>query len=147
MGLNKYNGSYGECYISTPGATTIATQNVAVAAAGTTTAGPLRGFTHTSPGKLTYTAPQPADFMVNITAILDTAVNAKTFSVAVGINGTIQVAAETQQAIAATTAPEVFSSSYIVALTVGDYIQIMVENVTDNANVTLDQGSLIVTRL
>ena len=68
---------YGSCFISTPANTVIATVNVPIKAAGATTAGLLNGFTHTSPGKLTYTGSLTGRFLVNVVGVIDPAANSK----------------------------------------------------------------------
>ena len=148
-GLTEYEGAYGACYISAATETALATVNVALPVTSTTTVtGPLKGFSHTSPtGKLTYLAPQTGFFSVNISAVVDTAADTTSYSVGAGVNGAIVAASETLKVVPAHAVPEHFSSSCIVELDQGDYVEIMVENQTDHEDIEVLFAELVVVRL
>jgi len=89
-GLALGSTGYGECYVSTPASTGLATQNVYYLLAGTTTGGTyLQDFTHASPGRLTYTGGDTRKFLVtgSIGAAQVTS-SSETYTVRIAKNGT-----------------------------------------------------------
>ena len=141
-----WDEAYGVSYISTSGATTIATVNVPIKVAGTTTAGELEGFTHTTPGKLTYTGIETAVFKATIHAVIDPAAHPAALLIGIGVNGVQDAASLLGLNVAAHTVPTSFNTTCLVELETDDYVEIFIENNTDNGNVELDCGHLVLVR-
>ena len=134
--LREYGSAYGNCYISTPGETTIATVNVPVALAGASTAGPLNSFSHTSPGKLTYLASNTETFLVNATAVVTCAGDAKRIVLSIAKNTTVNTASEIGVTMATGAIATSLSSQAVVELAQGDYVSVYIENTVDDVNAT-----------
>ena len=140
----QYGPCYASCYISTPGVTTIATVDVPIKIAGVTTVGLLNGFTHTSPGKLTYTGNETKVFHVSVNAVIDPAAHPAALLVGVGKNGTQDAATLLGLNVAAHTVPTSFTTHGLISLVTGDYIEVFIENNTDNGNVEFDVAQFVV---
>lgn len=128
--------AYGSCYISTPGATTVATVNVPLPLAGVTTAGPLNNFTHTSPGKLTYAARVTGTFLVNATATVTCSADAKRLVLSIAKNTTVDVGSEIGVTMATGAIATSLNSQAVIELDEGDYVSVYIENTIDAANAT-----------
>ena len=140
----QYGPCYASCYISTPAVTTIATVDVPIKIGGATTVGLLNGFTHTSPGKLTYTGNETKVFHVSVNAIIDPAAHPAALLVGVGKNGTQDAATLLGLNVAAHTVPTSFTTHGLISLVTGDYIEVFIENNTDNGNVEFDVAQFVV---
>ena len=140
----QYGPCYASCYISAKASTTIATVNVPIKIAGTTTAGLLNGFTHTSPGKLTYTGNETKVFEISIHGVIDPAAHPAALLVGVGKNGTQDATTLLGLNVPVHTVPTSFSTHGLVSLASTDYVEIFIENNTDNGNVEFDNAQFVV---
>ncbi len=142
----QFSGSYGTCYVSSATETSISSGGASVKALGTTTAGELRGFSHSN-NKLTYLSTQTRVFQVDIHAIVISAGNAKTLSITFAKDGAENVAARTELALATGAVPTSINCSGIVELDEGEYIEVFVANETDTDNLTVNLMQVVVTEV
>lgn len=134
---------YGSMYISSSAETTIALVNTPVKVAGTTTAGAkLRDITHTN-GRLTYTGAPIRAFIIDVALSLIVAANNKVMAIYIAKNGT-PVAASEQHRKAGTGA-DVGNASMVVEveLNTDDYIEVFIENTTDDTNATIEHMNVV----
>lgn len=129
---------YGECYISSIVATTIASIGVFVKVAGTTTAGVLSNFTHPVSNRLTYTGTAPRKFLVTA-ALSFHGTNTNDYKFAFYENGSTLLTSSTISATG-TGAGNLshISCQCIVDLATNDYIEVFVTNTDAANNATID---------
>ena len=142
----EFDGSYGTCYVSSPTETIIGAGGTSVKALGTTTAGELRGFSHAN-NKLTYLSSQTRVFQVDIDAIVICAGDAKTLSITFAKDGSENVAARTELALATGAVPTSISCTGIVELDTDEYVEVFVANESDDVNMTVNLMQLVVTEV
>lgn len=136
--------AYGGCYVSTPAATTITTHNTWYVMQGTTTSTNLTGFTHTSPGKLTYTGSATRVFRVGATIQLQTNTASITAKARFGVSGTTD--ATTEQATtygpsASDIRPLVLEA--LISLAQNQYIEVyLTETVSDGKTLTANNCNI-----
>ncbi len=128
---------YSSMYISSSAETSIAGVNTPVKVAGTTTEGAkLRDFTHTN-GRLTYTGAPIRAFIITAALSFTVAANSKVIAFHIAKNGT-PIAASEQHRKAGIGA-DVGSTTVLVEveLNTDDYVELFVENTTDDTNATV----------
>jgi len=139
--------SYGECYISSSATTTLTTQSTFYLLAGITTAGSyLSGFTHASPGRLTYTGTTKNFIVTAVLGGLQFSTISEFFAARLVKNGTTIVSSETgTQIMGGTGHRPCMNLQTIVELATNDYIEIYVACTTANSKtLTAQWGNLMV---
>jgi hypothetical protein len=121
-------------------ATTIASANTPVLAAGVWTIGPLGQFTGTTGGRLTYVggkdARLPITLSVSVAPTLSTGI---AMSVYIAINGTI-VAGSRRQGTGSAGLPTSITAPWQHTFTTNDYVEVFVENNTNATDILLSSG-------
>jgi hypothetical protein len=137
-GTGATQSAYGECYISSITATTIATTGTFVKVAGTTTAGTLSNFTHPSSNRLTYTGTATRKFLITV-ALSFHGTNGNDYKFAFYENTSTALTTS----IISTTATGAGSLAHvscqcIVELATNEYIEVFVTNADAANNATVD---------
>ena len=132
--------TYGGYYFSTPALTTLSAATP-LKAAGTTTAKPVNGFTHTASNRLTYNGTVTRDFMVTVTFSANTAAGAETCSFHLYKNGSL-VTGSTIVRKVSNNDIGAGALSTIVELATNDYVELWVETLGGD-NLTIDNGTVI----
>jgi hypothetical protein len=137
-GTGVTQSAYGECYISSGAATTIASIGVFVKVAGTTTAFTLSNFTHPASNRLTYTGTTTRKFLITA-AISFHGTNSNDYKFAFYENGTTQLTSS----VASTTGTGAGNLSHvscrtIVDLATNDFIEVFVTNAEATNNASVD---------
>ena len=123
--------------------TSIATKDVPVKIAGTTTANAInQKFTHTD-NKVEYTGAISTSFVVTATASFSGG-NNKNVSLFIAKNGTIDPASEMRATTDGVGKAESIAIQTIALLETGDYIEIWIENNTDSTDFTVEYLNVIV---
>jgi hypothetical protein len=121
-------------------ATTIASANTPVLAAGVWTIGPVGQFTGTTGGRLTYVggkdARLPITLSVSVAPTLSTGI---AMSVYIAINGTI-VAGSRRQGTGSAGLPTSITAPWQHTFTTNDYVEVFVENNTNATDILLSSG-------
>ena len=136
---------HAECYISATAETSIATQNVFVKAAGTTTLSPeSHNWTMPADNRLTYGGTSPRVVHLACSLSMTTAGNNKLVRITIAKSGTISPGSEVQRFVS--TGADVGSTALHAMFRVdpGDYVEVWVANGTDNTNMTLETMNLFV---
>lgn len=132
----------GEYYlIANATSTAITVQGTFYKAAGTTSAGTLERFTHTS-NRLTYTGLETVKLLVTSAASITSATNNETLGSKLAKNGNVINSSESESR--QTTANQAVSciSKSIVQFATGDYIELFVTNKTSTGAVTVEYLNL-----
>ena len=136
-GTGVTQSAYGECYISTIILTNIVTQNTYVKVAGTTTAGILSNFTHTSGNTLTYTGTVTRKFF--ITAALSFHGSATDeYNFVIYKNGALVSSSGISVTGKGANDLAHVSSQCIIELASTNYIEVFVTNTSSANDVTID---------
>jgi hypothetical protein len=121
-------------------ASTIASANTPVLAAGTWTVGPTGQFTGTTGGRLTYIggkdARLPVTFSVSIAPTLSTGI---AMSIYIAINGTIE-AGSRRQGTGSAGLPTSVTMPWQHTFSTNDYVEVFVENNTNATDILLSSG-------
>jgi hypothetical protein len=121
-------------------ASTIASANTPVIAAGVWTAGPVGQFTATTGGRLTYVggkdARLPITLSVSVAPTLSTGI---AMSVYIAINGTI-VAGSRRQGTGSAGLPTSITAPWQHTFSTNDYVEVFVENNTNATDILLSTG-------
>lgn len=136
----------GEMYVSSSAVTTTAVQNTWYAAAGTwaaTTSPALRNFDMNSNGQLRYTGTSTRVFHVVGTLSVTSAGNSKTYEFGVNVNGTINTPSIVRRKIGTGADVGAVAVQAYVELATNQYVGLMVRNITDTTNVTIDLATLV----
>ncbi len=144
IGLNteKDDVAGGNVYIKTPALTNIVTVNVPVKIAGTTTSTGLFRVTSPSNNRLTYTGAKTEEFQVICSVTATALSNNKSFSVHIFKNG-IRLPQSTQSLkLPSGVAAGSITLSCIVNLVPNDYVEVWVENNSDNTDITFENLNL-----
>ena len=145
--LETMHLDYGVSYISSSAETTIATVDVFVKAAGTTTSIPTRNFTHNT-GRLTYNGTPTITAFAVCSFSMTAASNSKEIDFEIAQNGTVIANSLIRRKVG--TGTDIGAASvqaFIPALATNDYIELWVANHTDNTNVTVELCHLMVVGL
>ncbi|MBW1853105.1 MAG: LamG domain-containing protein [Deltaproteobacteria bacterium] len=128
---------FGCMYVSTPAETTITTINTPVLMSGTTTE--VTSSDHvavSSAGRITYTGAKTRCFKVDAAVTMTTAGNNKLVSFYIARNGTPLTPSRQQRFVSTGADVGNMALTCMPQLATNDYIEIYVENNTDNTNVT-----------
>jgi hypothetical protein len=145
--MTSFRPPFGSLYVSSSAATTIATQDVYVKAAGTTAAigSNAHLITPSTSNRLTYTGTSPRNFIVTGTlSYTHAAVGAIIVGVKIAKNGTVIDSSRVQ----VTTANAVTGTLSVIAdveLTEDDYVEAWVANHTATDNITVTHMVLTAT--
>lgn len=134
----------GNLYITSSAATAIATVNVPMKAAGTTTAYSLVRFTAPVSNRLTYIGNKTRSFSVILTMAYVTEANNKTYTVSIYKNGVKVTSSQMSFYRGSSTQTEISGTNCVVSLSTNDYIEVWIENNTDNKNITFQSMNLII---
>lgn len=134
---------HGGCYVSTPAATTVTVAGTFYVLAGTTTALDLDLFTHSSPGRITYTGTTTRTFFVTASASVVSSANNILISTRIAKNGTTIAASEMQFYKTTAADTKIVSSQTIVSLAQNDYLEMYITCDSAGATVTANTGTLI----
>jgi len=144
---NKITGSYisrGALYISTPGATTITNAGTFYLLQGVSTAQlGLNGFTHSSPGRLTYTGTVTRGFTVHGDICITSSANNIVVKIRIAKNGITEAGSEKSMTKTTGTDTRAIPCNWEVSLATNDYIEFYVT--CDNAGsiITATSGTLM----
>lgn len=127
----------GSMYISSTAITAIATQNIPVKIAGTTTPNVLNErFSHTN-NRLTYTGEDLAFVEVLSIISIDAAANNKQFTCYITKNGQIVAGSGSTMLVSSGTDVRSLTCATLVELSIGDYVEVWVENDSDDTDLTV----------
>ena len=130
--------TYGGFYFSTPASTTLSAATPAKAA-GTTTALPVNGFTHTASNKITYDGATTRTFMVQASVCFTTATAApETCFIYLYKDGSLIPGADIERKVSTNDV-----GAALVTLATDEYVELYVET-TGGDNLTIDSGSVTV---
>ena len=151
-GEAENRGTYGELYISSSAATSVATVSTPLKAAGTTTTGDLSLFdddTGTN-NRLKYKGTEPKVFHVLACISMTSASNNITFNIYIyvyddsGASGAVITSSKIQRKIGTGADIGALSTQTLVLLDTDDYVEVWVENITDDSNCTFDLMNLTI---
>ncbi len=130
--------SHASYYLSAIAETSIGTVNVAVKAAGTTLSDGLVDFTMPENNRITYTGALTRHVHTAVSLSVSAASNNKIFNICLALNGVPLV--RTKQTRKMTTSSDIGSLTLLVALDLStdDYLEVWVENITDDTNITIE---------
>ena len=135
---------YGGCYISTPAATTVTTHNTFYVLQGTSVSTNLSSFTHSSPGRLTYTGVPTKVFKCTATMALQTNTASITAKVRFAVSGTTDSTTEqtvTYGPSASDVKPVILDA--LISLAQNQYVEVYVtETVSDGKTLTANAFNL-----
>ena len=137
--------AYGEIYLTSAASTTIATVSTPVKAAGTTALGPDAtwvDFDMPANNRLRYTGAETKVAHVAMSFSATSPGNNKTYNFYAALNGTVLASSVVRLQI--TTGANVQTSAIHVAVEMAqnDYLEIWIENITDNTDATLETLNL-----
>lgn len=135
--------AHGGCYISGSSATTITNAGTFYVLQGTTTAIDNTLFTHSSPGRLTYTGTVTKTFFVTTTFSYITSANNILVKTRVAKNGTTIAGSENQFTKTNGADTKSIGSQYIVTLSTNDYVEVYVTCDSAGSTITAQTGVLI----
>jgi hypothetical protein len=141
-GTGNTQSAYGEYYISTIAATPIVTAGSYVKVAGTTTAGTLSNFTHTSGNRLTYTGTATRKFFVSATISFH-GTNGTDYAFAIGKNNNIITASIVEQTGEGAADLSSVSVQCIVELANTEFIEVFTTSMTGPNNPTVDHMNVV----
>lgn len=134
---------HGACYISTPAATTVTTAGTFYLLQGTTTAIDTTLFTHSSPGRLTYTGTVTKTFFVTAMLSVTSSVNNLIIKIRIAKNGTTIAGSEQQYFKTTSTDVKPVSTQYVVTLATNDYVELYVTSDVNGSTETAQTGVFI----
>ena len=136
--------STGSVYITTPIETSIAAVNTPIKVAGTTTAYGLFRTTSSTDNRIEYTGTKTRYFKYTASVSITAATNNKRFNFYIAKNGV--VLAESKQSRKISTGADIgsISTSGLIQLQTGDYIELWVENIDDSTNITAQSMNLMI---
>lgn len=136
----------GTIYISTPTETTVAAANTPLKAAGTTTLlATAQNFTMPANNRLTYTGTPDVLANVSISISMTAAANNKVVTMYVAENGTPVAASAVERKVGTGADVGALSVQYALTLSTNDYVELFVENNTDDTNLTIENMVMQVT--
>lgn len=135
--------TYAEAYMNdNVTVTVITTINTPVKVLGTTTAGDLADFTHTS-NRLTYTGTTTKKFMVEAIASINPASGLGIdYSTYIAVNGVIKASSK-NRAFSSAGSQIPINSACLCELATNDYVEVWIENNDNTVNVTMTQLNMI----
>lgn len=139
--------SSAEIYFSTAVETAIATVDTPVKALGTTTlvTDPAAvNFTMPANNRLTYSGTQTIVASVSVTLSMTSAGNGKKISFSIAKNGTPIASSEIDRYVGTGADIGAAALQTLVELEATDYVELWIENKTDNTNATVELGSIVV---
>lgn len=137
--------SFGAIYFSSATATSVATINVPIKAAGTTTAIDTTNFSiNLLSNRLKYTGTKPRIFTATFTGSTTGESNTKLITMSIAKNGTVITSSKVSRTIATAANYTEISLQAVVSLTTNDYVEVFITNETDATDVTIQQGVLTV---
>jgi hypothetical protein len=136
------DNAYGSIYISSSTATPLATANVPLKAYGTTSAETLQRFTMPTDNRLTYTGTKTRVFQVTATFSTLAEADGKFYSMYIYKNGSAIGGSRQKSKQQKGNEPNSIALSCNVSLATNDYIEVWIENNSDNKNFTVDQMNL-----
>lgn len=144
IGLNteKDDVASGNIYISSSALTTIATMDVPVKVAGTTTALSLFRVTMPSSNRLTYTGSKTRRFQVIVSITGTCASSNRNFSFHIYKNGSKLPESTQSMKLASGVSAGSLTLSCTVSLATNDYIEVWAENNSDNTDITVENMNL-----
>ena len=135
---------FGQIYLTTPTATTIASSGVFYKMLGTTTlVSGGNGFDMPANNRLRYTGTPTRTFMIAVTGGSTTANNSVTLQYRLAKNGTTIAATQINWLKKTGTDQRTFPINHIVELATNDYVELFVNNTTGTGNVTLQHMNMI----
>ena len=140
-GTGNTQSAYGECYISSISETTIVTAGQYVKVAGTTTAGTLSNFTHSS-NRLTYTGTATRKFFVSVSVSFH-GTNGSDFAFAIGKNNNTITASIVEQTGEGASDLSSVSVQCIVELANSNYIEVFITNINATNSPTVDHMNVV----
>ena len=142
-GTGVTQSAYGECYISSVTATTIATTGTFVKVAGTTTAGTLSNFTHPNNNRLTYTGTATRKFLIT-TALSFHGTSTNDYKFAFHKNTSSLLSPSIISSTGAGTGDLAhISCQTIVELATNDFIEVFVTNADATNSATIDFMNMV----
>ena len=133
-------GSY---YISAEVSTTIATPATYVVMASTTVAQTLKDFTHSTPGRLTYTGTATKNFNIAVSASTSADTNNTVVTFSIAKNGTADTSNIVDRKVAVANDHGALAIHVPVQLATNNYIEIYI-TADKAADVDVDHGTLII---
>ena len=130
-------------------ATTIATQNTFVKAAGTTIqgAGNSPKWTTATTNRLTYAGTISTEFVITVVGAIQSTSGTATLGVAIAKNGTVITESRISVRMIAANVPNGFSCQEVIESVTGDFFEVFVTNETGTQNVTLSDLNVIITKI
>ena len=142
-GTGVTQSAYGECYISSVTATTIATTGTFVKVAGTTTAGTLSNFTHPASNRLTYTGTATRKFLITV-ALSFHGTGTNDYKFAFHKNTSSLLSASIISTTGAGTGDLAHvSCQTIIELATNDFIEVFVTNADATNSATIDFMNMV----
>ncbi len=127
----------GNFYISTPAVTSFSAINTPTKVLGTTTSSDLFRVALPANNRLTYTGTKTKRFLVICSLSLTASANNKIFSLYIAKNGVILPESKQSRKLATGTDQGAMALSCVAELTTNDYLEVWVENNTDNTSMTV----------
>ena len=134
--------SHGGFYISTAAETSISTVDTWTKVSGTTTSVDLDSFTMPASNRLTYTGTPDVRLHGQFTGSFQGAANAKAWEIGLAKNGTIITDSIVGQQIVTSAQEENVVVTVDVAVSTNDYVEVFIQNTTDNTNATMSYGRM-----
>lgn len=134
----------GNLYITTPAITSFSASNTPVKVTCTTTSANLFRVTTSGSNRLIYAGTKTRSFQVICSTTITASSNNKYFSFYIALNGTILPESRQTRKISTGADQGAISLSCIVNLSPGDYIELWVENNTDNTAMTVESMNMAI---
>lgn len=133
------------CYVSGPAATTITVAGTYYPLAGTSTVITASFFTHTSPGRLTYTGIVSRHLKVSVKLSATSSTNNVTITVRIAKNGVTDPSST--QTFFKTTSSDIkgLNAATLVNFSQGDYVEVYATADAAGSTITANDATLIVT--
>lgn len=116
--------SSGGCYVSSSAASAAITAETYIILAGTTTTLTLKNFTHTSPGRLTYTGIETLRFIVNVALSFISTQSNELARFRFAKNGTTLAGSQINRKLGTGSDEGALSIAYELELATNDYIEV-----------------------
>jgi hypothetical protein len=135
------------CYISTPASTTITSAGTYYLLAGTSTALALSGFTHSSPGRLTYTGTITQTFKIESKFSITADHNNILIEARIAVNGTTNVSSEQENSHTTGANTAGVNCGSFISLSTNDYVETYVTCDSAGTVLTASEAVLMITSI
>ncbi len=142
--LVSLQNDHGEIYVSSSAETAIATKDTWVEATdGTyTLAANNNNFSHGTNGRLQYDGNETRVFHISASWAMISAGSNKTYEIGIGVDGTVSTASIMRMKHATGADVQTGHCHRFISLATGSYLSMMIRNITDTTNATLELANL-----